>query len=294
MKNNLIYTAVFLLIGFPLIALASVPLKANYPVLGPIENMTPNGEYRVYVQNDDGWIEVGSLSFDNFFRERTTNLDRYLMKSTVLKIRLVQSGGAAAHIDSVFLGGLPPIEVKDSNYKSSLKKLSKRDFDVIDSFGRSFEFVFPENIQNKILSLTARVESERISETPFQFPFINLYKKMDSEVAFYRYIIESRKADSRKPPEAFFKKFCETGSGHPFGFTYGWVWNDKENLYVDIDFTPDNTMDGGKDYAKVYVNTKRGLKAFKVSTGETRWGYPDFTYRTRLIISISFIISKYP
>ena len=44
----------------------------------------------------------------------------------------------------------------------------------------------------------------------------------------------------------------------------------------------DNTMDGGKDYAKVYVNTPEGLRMFKASVPEQRWGRPGFTYTERV------------
>src|SRR5208283_5771197 len=51
----------------------------------------------------------------------------------------------------------------------------------------------------------------------------------------------------------FFKEYCRTGSGHPNGFTYGRVRDDGKNLYVDLEFTPDNTLGGVKDYAAVHV-----------------------------------------
>ena len=48
-----------------------------------------------------------------------------------------------------------------------------------------------------------------------------------------------------------------------------------------MDFTPDNTMDGVKDYAKVYAKTAEGLKEFKVSVPETGWGSPGFAYTNK-------------
>ena len=45
-----------------------------------------------------------------------------------------------------------------------------------------------------------------------------------------------------------------------------------------MDFTPDNTMDGDKDYAHVHVKTSHGLKSYKVSEAEKTWGSPDFVY----------------
>jgi hypothetical protein len=41
-------------------------------------------------------------------------------------------------------------------------------------------------------------------------------------------------------------------------------------------------MDGDKDYAKVYINTSNGVREFKVSEAETKWGKPDFTYTNKV------------
>ena len=83
----------------------------------------------------------------------------------------------------------------------------------------------------------------------------------------------------------FFKEYSLTGSGHPSGFTYGWVAHDDKDLQVYLDFTSDNTMDGNKDYATVYAKTANGLKAFRVSMAEQKWGIPEFTYTERVSIS---------
>jgi|GEM_PF-1360617 len=140
------------------------------------------------------------------------------------------------------------------------------------------------------LRVVARVEPLTIGKTPFQFPRENLYQTMTSKSRFYTYHLHAERAvlkidgdleevASEKP---FFKEYSRTGSGHPSGFTYGWVRNDDENLYVAMDFTPDNTMDGEKDYAKVYVKTAAGLKEFKVSMPERSWGSPGFTYTDKV------------
>ncbi len=40
----------------------------------------------------------------------------------------------------------------------------------------------------------------------------------------------------------FFKEWSQPTSGHPANFTYGWVRNDANNLYVAIDFAPANAQ----------------------------------------------------
>jgi hypothetical protein len=270
---------VFLLVVlFPLSSMAK-PEVTQVPGLGlgSVEKMKPNGEYHIYTWEDGTWQKTGSLLFDRFFREQELDLSPFVNGEGQVRIRLVQQGGGAAHIDAVFLGGKPARKLKGKKEGMILRKLSRKDFDVIDSFNRTIELVFPKDGKDKTLRLTARVEGEQISKTPFQFPGENLYKTMDKHSRFYPY-----KPGPRDGREPFFSEYSPTGSGHPSGFTYGWVSSDEKNLYVTIDFTPDNTMDGEKDYAKVYVKTGEELKEFKVSVPETSWGKAEFTYTDKV------------
>ena len=196
----------------------------------------------------------------------------------------MEKGGDAAHIDSVLLGSVAPEKIKGNQDALTLKKLSKRDFDVIDAFDKTLELTFPAAGKDTILHFTGRIEPNKISKNPFQFPIANLFREIDGKSIFYKYKFGSQKtslSSNTEPTEheqPFFREFCFTGSGHPSGFTYGWVQNDDNNLYVQIDFTPDNTIDEDKDYAEVHVKTKEGLKSFKVSQLQKKWGSWDFTY----------------
>ncbi|MEK6743400.1 MAG: CFI-box-CTERM domain-containing protein [Nitrospirota bacterium] len=241
------------------------------------DKMVPNGEYVVSVWKNGSWQKAGSLSCDRFFRERTLDLAGLVVAGQPARIRISQQGGGAAHIDAALLGGVTPEQVKGTVGSRTLAKISKQDFDVLDSFKKNIVLTFPANRTGSTLSLTARVESLEISKTPFQFPLDNLYKTMNEHSRFYSYRLNSTGTSA-----PFFKEYFPAGSGHPSGFTYGWVRNDEKNLYVKIDFTPDNTMDGGKDYAKVYVNTPKGLKEFKVSVPEKKWGKADFAYTDKV------------
>ena len=213
------------------------------------------------------------------------DLSRYVPVDEIVRVRLVQSGGGAAHIDSVLLAGMPANEIKGVEEAEALDRISRKNYDVIDVLSKNIDLTFPATKKNRVMSLTARVESRDIGKTPFQFPLANLHKKMDGEAKYYTYQLNSAKdalkADVRKTAP-FFREYSRTGSGHPSGYTYGWVRNDDKNLYVTIDFTPDNTMDGDKDYAKVYAKTKAGLKGFRVSVPEEKWGRPFFTYTDKV------------
>jgi hypothetical protein len=245
--------------------------------INSLDKMSPNGEYTIFVWKDNAWKKAGALSYDRFFRERTLDLSGLVAAGQPARIRIAEQGGGAAHIDAALLGNIAPETIQGSDISKALIKISKKDFDVIDSFQKNIELTFPANSASSTLSLTARIESIEISKTPFQFPTDNLYKPMNKGSRFFSYQMNSEKTNA-----PFFKEYSQTGSGHPSGYTYGWVRNDEKNLYVKIDFTPDDTMDGGKDYAKVYVNTPKGLKEFKVSVPEHKWGRADFAYTDKV------------
>lgn len=240
-----------------------------------VEKMEPNGEFVISVLLDGKWKEAGRLSFDTYFRERDIDLGGLASGAKDVKVKLIQKGGGAAHVDAAFLGVTPPAAVEGA--EDGVKKLSRADFDVADASGKEMLVTFPEGIKDKRFRLTARVEAAVIGKTPFQFPADNLFKEMSTASKFYTYEINS--GNSFSP---IFKEFSPTGTGHPSGYTYGYVRNDDKNLYVKLDFTPDNTMDGDKDYAKVYVKTKTGLREFRLSMPETTWGKPDFTYTDKV------------
>jgi hypothetical protein len=286
-KDKLLFVTITIILLFcPLMVFASYPVR-QYPYVPPIEKMQYNGEYSIYVLKDGRWQEVGKLTYDEFFRERAIDLSRYISDEKAVRVQIRQKGGEAAHIDSVVLGDNPPVQVKE--IADGLKKLSKNDFDVIDAFGRKLEVMFNKGVKDNILKLTARIEDINRGK-PFQFPIANMNRKMDTGAHFYSYNLNSVKGTINLDGKLgevvgsspFFKEYSLAGTGHPSGYTYGWVRNDNENLYVSIDFTPDDTMDGDKDYAKVYVNTDRGLKEFKVSVPETKWGKAGFTYTDKV------------
>ncbi len=261
--------------------------------LNSLEMMKPNGEYVISVWKDGRWQEAGRLAYDKFLREQELDLSSYLMETDSAKVKITEHGQGAAHIDAVLLGGQPPAAVEGHDAGRILKKLSIKDSDVINAQGESFELAFAGKTADKTLKLAARIESSKIGTTPFRFPADSLFTEIGRHSKFYTYALnasapppgqvgsdEYLKAVGQRQP--FFRAFSPTGSGHPAGMTYGWVSNDDKNLYVTLDFTPDNTYDGNKDYAQVYVNTGREVKEFKVSVPETKWGRPNFTYTDKV------------
>jgi hypothetical protein len=283
----------FAIIGVALLLLSSLSFAStdrsyysNYPI-SPKDEI-PNGEYNIYVMKNGAWQAVGSLSYDRYYKEREISLPGYVNDRGKVRVKIKEKGGGAAHIDSVSLGGLPPSGVQGVD--DGMRKLSAKDFDVVDAFRKSIEVDFDGGAKDRTLRLTGRIEGVVNEGLPFQFPRENLSKKIDTNSRFYVYKLKSerRGIDMNGPFDEvirwrpFFKEFSSSGSGHPSGFTYAWVWNDDKDLYAAIDFTSDDTMDGDKDYAKIYINTGSAVKEFKVSEAEKRWGKPDFTYTNKV------------
>ena len=126
-----------------------------------------------------------------------------------------------------------------------------------------------------------------MSKEPLQFRRSTFSVKPSLSSSFYsnrRARRSRRKQRSGRPRLAarrsagaspFSQVLTPTGSGHPTGFTYGWVSNDGRNLYVTIDFTPDNTYDDDKDYAKV-IARGNGQVRISRSRSRERWGRAHF------------------
>lgn len=266
---------VFLLI-IPVIASGSYPLF-NYPNMPVFDNKNTNGSFNIYIEKNGIWESAGELGFDSYFRQRTLDISNHAAGLSSLKIKLKKDGGGAAHIDSVLLNSMPPLTA--SGIGADMRKLKRDDFDVIDASGNVIVLEFPATGGKTGLSLSARIEELEISKTPFQYPLANLYKEIGPDSAFYKYRLEK---GGKVAERQIFREYSLTGSGHPSGNTYCRASHDEHNLYVRIDFTPDNTMDGEKDYAKVYAKTEEGIKEFRVSVPETRWGKAAFTYTDKV------------
>lgn len=156
------------------------------------------------------------------------------------------------------------------------------DFDVLDAYNKIFHLDFFGTHESQTLRLVARIEGERISQTPFIFPMVNIFKKMTQNSKFYTYDRGTQKTKSALDSKPFFSEYCIPGTGHPLGYAYGWVWDDPEYLYVYLDVTGDNTRDGNKDYASVHIRTGNGVKTFRISEDQTQYGLSFFQYTDKV------------
>lgn len=66
-----------------------------------------NGEFAVYVLKGNSYQEVGKLTFNKYFTSKNLDLSKFLHHGEQVSLMLLQKGGGASHIDSIFLGGKP-------------------------------------------------------------------------------------------------------------------------------------------------------------------------------------------
>jgi hypothetical protein len=270
------------------VALAAVPASATPTAgvptfLGPF---APQGGFEVQALADGVWQHVGDLSFDRFVRERTIRLPEGAFHLAIVRIRLVEHGGGAAHIDEIRLGDCPPARLAGAAEPDAAALASVRDNDLVDAFGRLLEVDFPTPPSPAVLRVSARVEGPVVEGSPFAFPPADLLQPMTPESAFYTFVPSPGRTrpfwpQALDPSSALFAERCAPTTGHPDGVTYGWVSNDATTLYAAVEFTSDNTCDGDKDWSAVWVERKGRLKEFRVSTSLTRWGRPSFVATAR-------------
>ncbi len=298
-RRSAVVGRVVLTLGLPVLLLLALGVGLRPPAVhgdgaegsAPGDGVHANGELRVAVLVEGAWQEVGRLPYDRYPTERSLRLEGVDAEGAV-RVRIAHSGETAAHVDRARLDGRAPVDVQGAGEGAglALEKLAARDHDVVDVRGRTLILTFEAGSAPAVLSLVGRIEPARIPEAPFQFPPENTYRAVDASCAFYTYRWNSRRGalalDGVLVGEGlgapFFRELTEPGTGHPDGVAYGWVRNDDDYVYVALDFTSDNTMDGDSDYATVYVNAPGGGRAFRASEAELEWGRPGFTYTERV------------
>ncbi len=246
----------------------------------------PQGGFRVQAMVGGLWQDVGDVACDRYVRERGLTLPAAALAAPRVRVRLVQHGGGAAQSDRVVLGETPPSAVAGATEPDAAALAAARDDDVLDAFGRTIEVTFPGGTGETFLRLAARVEPRVNEGDPFAFPPANQSLPMTPQSAFYRYTPARDGGtpawpDRLDPAKALFAELCRPTTGHPDGVTYGWVANDRDTLFAEVEFTSDNTRDGDKDFASVTVARNGELKVFRVSESQTRWGRPSFVATER-------------
>lgn len=259
---------------------------ANNGVKPEAEPALSPGNFLVEVQTDQGWKPLGALRFNRSLGTRDIAWD-----GASHSIRITHRGSTEAHIDCVLLNHAPPSHVEGIPLDPalSIEKLRARDGDLIRAGNQCINLIFQAAERNGVLSLTARIEPEALSKNPLRYPVGNQFRDPQEPTEFFEYRLNSCQAafivDGELHGEALgtplVKTWIEPISGHPSGFTYAWVANDAENLYVALDVVPDNTLDSGLDYGTVFIQTSQGVKPFTIMTDQQEWGVTGFTYTPR-------------
>ena len=261
---------------------AAVPVAATSSALRPtfMTPFDPQGGFEVQVLVGGLWQRVGELPCDRYVRERGVRLPAAALAASQVRVRLVQHGGGAAQIDRVVLGEVPATRIAGSAEPDAVALVARRDNDVLDAFGRTIELTFPGRTRAGVLRLAARVEPRVNEGSPFAFPPANQFDPT-APTAFYDYRPAATGGapswpKGLDPAQALFAERCRPTTGHPDGTTYGWVANDRDTLYAEVEFTSDNTRDGDKDWSSVAVLRNGKLKEFRVAEDRTRWGHASF------------------
>ncbi len=238
----------------------------------------------VSVDLGDGFKPMGDFTFHPHYSTGRLPIGP---STEPVVLRLAAGGTGVAHLDAVTLGGDPPTSVTGA----TLAKVRDDDSDVDDITGRVVTLTFPPSPVPRELSVNARIEPEDISKEPFQFPPANTFRPLAEAATgeFYTFPLGTHPLTlsldgtlNEKLGEPLFAEYIYCDTGHPQGDTYGWVGDDGTTLYVALDFTPDNTMDGEADYAQVIVRDGDTTRVFTSRVGQTQWGTPGFTYTPRV------------
>ncbi len=266
---------------------AAVPVAATGTALRPtlMTPFDPQGGFEVQVLVAGSWQRVGEIACDRYVRERGLELPAAALAAPQVRVRLVQHGGGAAQIDRVTLGEAPPARIAGASEPDAVGLAARRDNDVLDAFGKTIELTFPGRARGAALRLAARVEPKVNEGSPFAFPPANQFDPA-APTAFYDYRpVPAGRApswpDGLDASGALFAQRCTPTTGHPDGVTYGWVANDRDTLYAEVEFTSDNTRDGNKDWSSVTVVRNGERREFRVAEDETRWGRPSFVRTDR-------------
>ncbi|MBT3273040.1 MAG: hypothetical protein HN368_07810, partial [Spirochaetales bacterium] len=281
MKLHIIVFLAALCVASPLTA--QTTRQAFLPV-GPVEG--PAGTISVSVSVDNEWLEVASGEYGKFFEEKEFALHQDVLTRDNILMKVEKFGGGASHADFIGLTGYSL-----SEESVPFAKLSHPDFDVveIDEGGLIVELqriIGAEIFDDAKLALRARIEQEVISTIPFLFPKTNMRSGAGRIRSFYRYhlgtnpgsLLADGEINGEDLGSPLFAEYASVDSGHPQGTTYGWIRDDGTNLYIAIDFTADNTIDGAKDYAAVHIRSGNGTQKYVVSVEKTEWGAAGFSY----------------
>ncbi|MGD9161216.1 MAG: CARDB domain-containing protein, partial [Desulfobacteraceae bacterium] len=249
------------------------------------------GSFYIQIQDPDSgsWIDAGTLHFGIQYQTKELDLTPWMKdQSGPVNVRVTQKGMDAANIDNIALIAdreflEPNNAVNITKGEDVLAKLLSDDRDVIDAYNSTLEIVWDDIPESRrvLLSLNAREEDlESRKASPFRYPKEGFYSvKLSQEAPI---VVDGMITSSDALPEVLFEEFSAPITGHPNGYSYGYIKTDGEYLYGVLDFTPDNTLDHGRDWAGIEILTSGGSKSFVINDAHQEYGATSMAYTDRV------------
>ncbi len=259
--------------------------------------------YSYHVSTWDGsqWVERTERHFGRNYSEQEVDLSQYLPDPDgEYKVRVRQTGKQAAQVDRILLRtGAPGLDGVDhrpvsarllgpgASPEAALARVQGLDHDVLDLHENEIELRWDDpspratadGVKLPIrLALAAREEPDLSPRhpRPFAYPAAQgtSYQVVAGAGGAMKVDGLQTGADGLVAP--LFATWSRPDTGHPAATVYGYASSDDQALYGALDFTVDNTEDGDKDWASLWVETPNGWREFRVSAVDSTWGAVGF------------------
>ena len=246
--------------------------------------ITPTS-YHISTKDGGAWIERGVLHYDLSYKMKELDLTKYLAGATgPYQIKITQQGMDAAQMDYVGLlvdgRHLKPTKAENvSKGEDVLRKVASKDNEVADAHHSTLEFEWANVPGARRISLVMSAREEDLSRrkaSPFRYPKEGYYSVRLERSSAIRFDGEITAEDDLPAP--LFRDYTRPVTGHPEGYSYGYVKSDGTYLYGVLDFTSDNTLDDGRDWASIEVAAPAGSKTFLVSDSQQEYGRTSMAY----------------
>ena len=148
----------------------------------------------------------------------------------------------AAHIDYVALSvdgqHYKPIQALNiSNGEDILQKVASKDNDVADVHNSTVDFVWEGVSVGGKISLIINAREEDLNKRkafPFRYPETNYYSiKLQQDTPIK---VDGEITSEDNLPQPLFKEYTRPVTGHPDGYTYGYVKSDGKYLLWSFRF----------------------------------------------------------
>lgn len=267
------------------LATSEVSRVANVAALEISTTPMPES-YHFLIWDGKEWVKRGELHFGPYYHAQKLDLSHYLPDASgQYRVRIKQTGQEEAHIDAVSLNVDAEIAklttatiIGTSN--TALDEVRSKDNIVADVHGKTIELTW----ETKSKQGNASIELVAREATPSKMRLTSLaYPAKGNK--YYEYKLGSAPAGevaksalplSQRYGAALFTSMSHPESGHPSAPVSAHVTNDKENLYVALDFGVDNTESGANDWAQLEVLIGNEWKSFRITQTQKTYGEFEF------------------